>query len=197
MFQPKNDTNLFKEDTNKILNEINQIINQRFQMTISAITVFGVFIAWIIPKDNSSPEQANQFLFAAPILLLIFLFLLFLYANSLNKMLNVLSTYLRVTKKSKWESDFIFFRGSKRVGYSFIEYIIFLILGVVTTLFPFLLCYLHQLSYPSSKRVIVILIVAGVFYTILVAVMAFSNRRNNYEKKVKQIWEKLLAEGKI
>ena len=191
--------NQHKEDVNKILNEINQILNQRFQLTISAITVFGVFIALAIPKDlgpNQLPKSTTEFLFAAPILLLIFLFLLFLYAHYLNRMINILSTYLRVNRKSKWENDFVIFRGRKGVGYSRIEHIISLLLGIITSSFPFILCYVTGLNYPASPMAVNLLIHSGILYMIIILRLSLLNLGHS-EKRIEDKWKRLKKKGKI
>ena len=46
------------EDVIKINSEINQIVNQRFVITTTAITVFGVMIAWMFPKSAPNPGDS-------------------------------------------------------------------------------------------------------------------------------------------
>ncbi len=185
---------LLSEDKFKIFNEINQIHVQRFQLTLGAITVFGVFIGWVVTKENPATKQASDFLFAAPILLLIFLFLLFLYGYTLDRTLTALSTYLRVSKQSTWEEDFTSFRGRKSsmaVGYYAVENSIFILLGAVTASFPFILCGLTNIEFPSSKKVELMLAAFGLIYIIVVFVMSFVNPAS-YERDAIEKWEKIL-----
>lgn len=188
--------NLSKEDVTKILSEINQIHNQRFQLTLSAITVFGVFIAWVIPSVDKPGIQVSEFSLAAPFLLLIFLFLLFLYAHTLNRTGATLSTYLRVTKQSKWEEDFKSFKGDRIVGYAFIQSMIFLSLGLITFLFPWLVNHLSGVEFTAPPKVKYFLISFGIIYIITILSLSFFDLKY-HEHKVKERWEKLRKDEKI
>jgi hypothetical protein len=48
-----------QEDERKLHNEINQIVNQRFILTTLALTLFGVLIAWMVPKDAAHQVDAD------------------------------------------------------------------------------------------------------------------------------------------
>jgi hypothetical protein len=129
------------EDLNKIHSEVNQIVNQRLLLTTLAVTVFGVMIAWLIPR-NPPPfgSQVGTFVYVGSILLTIIIFALFLLSHHLTYMLRLFTTYLVQTDSSNWEKDWASYRSNFRyLGYTKPQSMVFLLLGVLAAGFPFLL----------------------------------------------------------
>jgi hypothetical protein len=78
------------EDKQKIHSEVNQIVNQRLLLTTLAVTIFGVMVAWIIPRPP--PEQTTLFggfIYITAVLLVVVLFALFLLSHHLNILLPI------------------------------------------------------------------------------------------------------------
>jgi len=173
------------EDIKKINNEICQIINQRYLLTTFAITTFGIILAWLIPK-TSSGAGANPpiFYYAGSILLIIVLFCLYLFNYCLRGMLRIFSTYLQVTDKSGWEQNWQKYREkntkefkliklkySKYWGYIKAQTIVFLVLGILTFIFPITVIYFSEpLIFETSiefwiHTFISLIFIIGVFLT--------------------------------
>jgi hypothetical protein len=128
------------EDVRKIHAEINQLLNQRFLLTTAGITVFGVMTAWLLPK---SPPQAGDpvgsFIFTVALILSVLLFTLYLLSHFLRGVQRVCSTYLIETNMSGWEHDWEQYRREPYWAYSKPQTILFLLLNVLSTGFPFIL----------------------------------------------------------
>ncbi len=172
------------EDRSKILNEINQIHNQRFQLTTNAITAFGVYVAWLFPKGNS---DIGETLVVAPALLLFFLLLLFLYAHTLNRTQITLAAYLIETGESKWERDSRDSRGAKGVGFNLIQDVIFISLGVIASLIPFILYHHIDMQLPYFEKAKLLLGVSGLIYTIIILSLSYC-QIFHYRNKAKIKW---------
>ena len=51
----------------KLHSEVNQIVNQRFQLATIAITIFGVVVAWLLPRQTPvAGTPLGAFTFAVP-----------------------------------------------------------------------------------------------------------------------------------
>ena len=140
---PRND-----EDVRKLHNEVNQYINQRFTVTMTAITISGVALGWIIQQAFSKPATTTPAVCDDPRCSLLsrrcsyhrlngFLFLITMV---IRRAIAVISTYLRVTNKSTWELDIARFSenpredgggGKRRLTSSF-----FVVLGFMAGLLP-------------------------------------------------------------
>jgi len=82
------------KDISKIHAEVNQIVHQRFLLCTSAITLFGIVIAWLVPK--TVPEEGtsiDSIYFCITILLSILLFTIFYLYISLKRMMRVFTAY--------------------------------------------------------------------------------------------------------
>lgn len=179
-----------KEDVRKIHAEINQIVNQRFLITTFAITIFGIIASWMIPKNTPDVgSNIGAFTFAASILLIIMLFILFLLSHFLKGMLRILTTYLLVSGESNWERDWKEYRKKGHWAYTIPQTGVFLGLGFLSTIFPFVLAYVYSLKLePVSGFWLDILF--GVVYFLLVWVIGKCKLMNN-ETEVKESWEEL------
>jgi hypothetical protein len=62
------------EDERKLHAEINQIVNQRFILTTLALTIFGILIVLMVPKDTPISGANGEFPFAVSVILSLLLF---------------------------------------------------------------------------------------------------------------------------
>lgn len=126
------------EDIRKINAEINQIINQRFLIVTLAITISGVILSWAIPRQIPSGQDAlGGFSFAIASLHIIILILLFYFHHRIKQYLRVLTSYLVETGASEWEKAWREYRKMPHSAYTDIHTIIFMLLTILATLFPF------------------------------------------------------------
>ena len=178
------------EDKSKIHSEVNQIVHQRFLLCTAAITLFGVVIAWLIPKSplpEGSPIGCLYFYVST--LLSILLFSIFILYISLKRMLRVFTTYLIVTDSSNWEKDYQRFRKSPYQAYTKPQTFVFLILNGVAILFPHFLGLIYSLSFKPTMGLCIQLSVG--FITILFMFgMGFLRWFDN-EESVRRRWESL------
>jgi hypothetical protein len=127
------------EDVRKICSEINQIINQRFLVTTVAITMFGVMVAWMLPKSTPNPgDSVGGITFALAVVLSLLLSSLYLWSHWLKQTLRIFTTYLIETDASNWEIDWLSFRQASHFTYTKSHTIMFLFLNIVACLSPFL-----------------------------------------------------------
>lgn len=96
------------EDVRKLHGEVNQYINQRFLVAMTAITVSGVALGWMIQQAISMPSQprASELIYSLALVLLAVLTVLFLVSLSIKKRIIVIASYLRVTGVSTWEQEY-------------------------------------------------------------------------------------------
>jgi len=177
-------------DLHKVNAEIAQIAHERFLVTTLAITVFGVIGAWLIPKSTPNVgSDLGAFTFAGSILLTSSLFMLFLFSHLLRRMLRILSSYLLVTKKSSWEYDWRRYRKMKYFGYLKTQTIIFLVLGVISTVYPIILAGVYSLSL-KPRGGLWVDIGVGLVYFLIVSAIGFWGLFDP-ESKVMEKWKKL------
>jgi hypothetical protein len=164
------------EDIKKLHSEVNQIVNQRLILTTLAVTVFGVMIAWLIPKEPpASGGQVGAFVYLGSVLLVAILFALFLLSHHLTCMLRLFTTYLVLTNASNWEKDWASYRKEFRyLGYTKPQSIVFLFLGPLAAVFPLLLSAAYQLTLEPWILALVDGIVGGL-YVVFVAGMGLGN----------------------
>ncbi len=177
-------------DVTKIHTEINQIVNQQLLLTTIAITLFGVIMAWVVPKDTPvSATPIGAFRFAAIALNQLLLLLLFLWAHQLGVMLRTLASYLIVTRSSEWEVAWQRCRKDAWVGYSKPRALVFLALGLSSALCPFVL----WLTYPfelAPRPALLALVFTTVVYCVLIYGVAFL-RWFNKDSKIMARWADL------
>lgn len=162
------------EDLRKIHAEVNQLVNQRFLLTTLAITVFGVVVAWFIPKSPMHPgDRVGGLTLGGSVLLLALLFLLYFHSHLLRGMLRVFTSYLVETKSSGWEQDWAAYRADKKHwAYTKPQTLVFMVLGVLAILFPVFLAVLYSLQWEPQIG-FVILAVAWVAYESMIWAMGF------------------------
>jgi hypothetical protein len=181
-----------QEDIRKLHSEVNQIVNQRLTVTTLSVTVFAVIIAWLIPRDSVGiATEVGLFRFAAVILLIVVLFSLFLLTHHLSAMLRLITTYLEITDASIWEKDWSTYRKQYRyIGYTIPQAMIFLLLGVLSTVFPLLLGLAYKIKLEPLGYAI-LCFGLGCLYIIGVIGMGFW-RWGAKEDQFKEQWQKLL-----
>ncbi len=181
-----------EDDVRKIHAEVNQIVNQRFLLVICAVTAFVAIAAWQIPKDPRNVDDKQiAFMFAASVVLLAVLFVLFLLAHLLTRMLRTFTTYLDVCGKSNWEKDWAKYRKKFcYIGYTRAIAVVFLVLGVLGAAFPVVFAFMYRLDLCFTREV------RGwtrfpILYVALVSTMGLGLWPWNAEKRIRAKWEKL------
>jgi len=179
------------EDLVKIHNEVNQIVNQRFILTTIAVTIFGVGIAWIIPKEKpTSGSDIGGMIFALSIFLCIIFFSIYLFHALLKGTMRIFTTYLIITEKSGWEKDFVNYRAhSPYTAYSKPQTIVFLILNAATCAFPLILKLVYSINL-APKRGLCAMLIIGFIIEFLMWGMGFKGWFDS-ELKAKDKWEML------
>lgn len=164
------------EDIRKIHAEINQIVHQRFLVTTSAITILGVVLSWLHPKEmGHCATSLGGFIYFVSTLLLVLLFSLFLYSNHLRRMLRVLTSYLIVTEKSNWERDWQKYRKNKYSSYSSAQTIIFNLLGIAVSIYPILIAVIFSLNYEPCVGFLSHIVVSVFYFVAIFLVNLYSN----------------------
>jgi hypothetical protein len=177
------------EDLRKINLEVNQIVNQRFILTTLAISIFGVVLSIFIPREAPTGSDVGAFTYVGSIILLSVLLALFIYSYLLKRTLRVMTTYLIVTDRSSWEKDWQRFRngGKKYPGYTRPHSFVFLFLGIVSAIYP----YIISLSYGLTLRPfegLAIQIAFVVAYFLVIVFLGLSNGKD-HEKDYRKRWE--------
>lgn len=196
---------VFREDVRKLHAEINQLVNQRILVTTTAVTVFGVLNGWIATSEG----PVNAFTFVASIMVLAFLFALFLVAFFLRRVTRRLTSYLRATKRSQWELDWQAFRRADPFYWAYTKVIgiVFVFLGAVQVIFPFVLAIIYGFGSQSAQGEAVRVVLdeglplrvgiglhvgAFILYTIFVYGMSFRNWWEG-EDKFEAGWQTVLG----
>lgn len=178
------------EDVEKIHLEVNQIVNQRLVLTSLAPTIFGVMASWIVSKPASDIKDLGLFIYLIPILILAVLLILFFLTYNLSKMLRIFSTYLDVNSTSNWEKDWANYRKHFfYLGYTKSQAIIFFVLGLASTVFPFLLVKIFSLSEDNLGTWLCISF--GIVYEVIVVSLGFLGWFGN-EKAYRNNWKSLI-----
>jgi hypothetical protein len=128
-------------DKEKLHFEVSQIVNQRLQVTTLAVTIWGVGVAWLLPKDAPSESRPlGMFSYLASALLCAVLFALFVLNHQITQQLRILTTYLIESGASPWEQDWLHYRHRfPYIGYTKPQAVVFIVLGVLATALPFVL----------------------------------------------------------
>lgn len=180
------------EDRRKLHAEVNQLLNHRFLLTTLAITVFGVFSSWMIPRNPSHRDQAalSKLLFAGAVFLHLFLLLLFLWNRFLANLQSNVSIYLVLTKASKWEADWKKVQSMKGIrSTAQIQTTVFLALGIFTLLWPFVISMACDL--PLKCGWVLFEVIVAVIYPILVWGFGIKQWKRD-EDQIEAQWRKVL-----
>jgi len=182
-----------QEDVRKLHAEINQILNQRFLLTTAAITVFGVFASFTLPKDTStSNPNAGALLFAGSLFLLGVLLLLFVWNRSLANLQSNLAIYLDLTGMSVWERHWSIFHPKMWVfSTGRIQTSVFLLLGFLTALWPFIISGTIGLEVKCGWMIAVVS--AGFVYAIAVGCLGFGQWFRK-EDTIRSNWKEVLEQ---
>ncbi len=168
-----------REDKQKIHSEVNQIVNQRLLLTTLAVTIFGAMVAWLIPRiplTQSVPVGGQSvpvgvYVYITSLLLTVVLFALFLLMHHLTCMLRLFTTYLDETDASNWEKDWSSYRDKfSYLGYTKSQSLVFLLLGSLSTGFPFLLWVVYPFTLEPKAGAVVNAII-GILYVVFVSGM--------------------------
>ncbi len=181
------------DDIKKIHAEVNQIVNQRILITTLAVTVFAAMTAWIVPKTPITPGSSIEpVVYAASVMMTLVLFALFLLITLLTQMLRIFTSYLDVTSASSWEGDWRIYR--KRfsyMGYTRPQAFIFLMLGLASAGFPFMLWATYSMVLEPTG--VILCVTTGGLYCILVCGLGLA-RWGIREDELRRRWKKLQDE---
>ena len=132
-------------------------MNQRFLLTTYAITVFGVLVAWLVPRSRTDffPEAAFLVSYALTGILIALLWMHYV----LLWWMRVLTCYLDEAGLSNWEMHFKQYRNEQPypkgpneheyIGQSIPQLAIFRGLGVLAIVTPSVMCLLYLLPPPQ------------------------------------------------
>jgi uncharacterized membrane protein YidH (DUF202 family) len=176
------------DDRRKLHAEVNQLANQRFLVTTGAITVFGVIMALLVPRNSpQSGTDVGAFIFLMSTMLSVLLFALFRLSDFYKRMMRVYSTYLKITGESHWESDWSQFRQRHSYpGYTKSQTMVFSVLNLIATAFPFLLVIIFDLKCQPHCGCIIAL-AAGILVGVLMigmGVLGWFDR----ERRIEEQW---------
>jgi len=179
------------EDQKKLHDRVNQITHQAILITTAAITVFGLFSSWLIrevPPSARAPVGSRTY--ALSMLLVFLLLTFFLLLHSQKRLLRILTTYLVITEASDWEREWKRFRERGPYwGYEESPALVFLALGLLSTIFPFLNAYLHCLVLEPMAGAYSLVII-GTVYLGLVWGMGFRDWWSGEESAITK-WKAL------
>jgi hypothetical protein len=180
-------TTISVEDQRKLHAEANQILNQRFLLTSSAITVFGAFSAFMIPKPPlQAPAQSEHVLIGGTIYLLVFYSLLFAWNRMLVSLQQVISVYLELKGQSQWEADFRNFIKIRHVGHR-VQGWVFLVLGLLSVSWPIVISMSLGLKIDVAWAGALAIVASA--YFMMIGVEAFKTRNN---EGIRRTWERVL-----
>ena len=134
-------------DLQKIHREVNQLVHQRFMLTTVAISVFGVLLAWLVPRTTPDPNtNLGGFTYLISTILCVMLCSIFLLSHLLKNMIRILTSYLRITKASPWEVAWKKYRMNPYTAYTKPQALLFLLLNSLALLFPFIFAGIFNLN---------------------------------------------------
>jgi hypothetical protein len=178
------------EDQRKLHAEINQINHQQFLLTTTALTLFGLIIAWVVPKQPTN-VVIGPFEFSAATLLSLLIFALFMHGQFLRGKLRTYTTYLVVTGGSHWEEDFGKYlrAGGNRQWWGYSELYAYMTNVFLSMLFPFLLCLMYR-GKIESQGIWLIDVIVGIA---VLPIIYFMGRRGwgRPDDKISRTWEQL------
>ncbi len=175
-------------DVNKLHAEVNQLTYMRFLVTTVAVTLFGVMLTWIVPK-NSNPTDFGPFEFVACIVLSFLLFGLFILNYGLRCWTIAISAYLVVFEKSGWEYDLQQYRQHEYFAYTKSFTWVFLGLNLITAAFPFVLSAAFDVSANSGKAAMALAVIGTVteLTMFFMGILGVFQRDQKYEERWRQL----------
>jgi hypothetical protein len=179
------------DDVRKLSTEITQIVHQRFLVTTTAITIFGVVIAWTLPQvPRTVGDPVGPLIFALAVLLEVLLFALYLWGHILKIVMRTFTTYLIVTGKSGWEADWEEFRKKTYFGYTKMQTLIFIILEAMTLGLPFLLANIFSLNYFDPMPGFILCLLLGAIFVLVIWLIGY-HKLWDQEEQAKHRWTEL------
>lgn len=176
-------------DKPKLHAEINQLNNQRFVCSLSAITAFGVITGWMISSDGA----VKSLTFIVSILQMLVLFAIFWLSHALYGKLRTITAYFEEREASNWEQDWKTFtdESPRYWSYKKPQASMFIFLGAVSALFPFILCMIRGVeSSPELWFARALTFAIGVAYMVFTIGMGFCGLFDR-EADAKKNWRKL------
>jgi len=158
------------EDLRKLHAEVNQLVGQRLTIATLAITIFGVMVTWIIPRDPATVgTDFGSFRYALTDLLILVEFALFLLVYYLGTMLRTITVYLDVVGDSAWEAAWTEYR--KRFsywGYTRPLSMIFIVLGILIGSLPIIFKIAFACSFRPWRGEITLFILLFAYVTFVI-----------------------------
>ena len=186
-------SSILTEDSTKLHGEVNQIMQQRFALTTFAVGIFGVMIAWGLPKSQPTEGATlDNIAYIVSCAVNIVLGVLFALHLCLKLYARVLTTYLEGTPSSQWEIIWAKWRGRryKYIGYSTPQTCVFVLLGVLSTLYPTIVGLAYGLRH--NQPFLVCAIVLGSIYVLSAIFLGTRYRFKKLEELFRRQWESLL-----
>jgi hypothetical protein len=183
------------DDIKKLHAEVNQLVNQRFLLSTLAVTIFGVITAWVMKEPPAIGAEVGWFRYLTSIVLLVVLTGLFYLMHRLRAMLRIISTYLVETKSSNWEIDWEKYREKPYASYTKAQTWMFIVLGFLASIIPFVTAFAYQLSGTPYVGAICVGL-AGVVYMVILFGIAHLNWFDP-ETDAKSRWQEINNLGTI
>jgi hypothetical protein len=139
----------------------------------------------------ANTHSVGAFICAVSFLLTLILFVLFLLNHLLANVLRTYSSYLRIADESKWEQDWKEYRSAGYLAYTKAIATLFLVLGIVSSVFPFALGFIYSLTFEPATGLWLTGGI-GVTYAIFVSGMGFFHWFDQ-EEVIDQRWQGILA----
>ena len=179
------------EDQRKIHAEINQIVNQRFLLTTLAVSIFGAFAAFAVPKQGGTPASDLGLAYTAAMLLFAVFGLLYFASHSLRGYLRVLTTYLAASKSSTWERHWETYRKGGHFAYTKTQALFFAVLGALVAAYPFMVEWQLNHNFTCRWEYVAVTVLFAI-YELVILVAGFSSS-TSAESKCRARWETILA----
>jgi len=179
------------EDRRKLHLEVNQLVGQRLTLATVAVTVFGVMVTWIIPRDSTAVGiDFGSFRYAVSILLIVVEFALFYLSYQLGTMLRTITSYLEVVGESAWESAWSKYRDQFSYwGYTRPQSVIFLLIGALSGGLPIFFKTAFSTSLKPWTGGIALFIFLSAYLTFVIGMGMF--KWFSAEGRLKKRWQEI------
>ena len=173
------------EDVSKLQSEALQLRNQQFNIVTLALASTGIS-AWLIPavfSGDSKPEDLVIVVATGSWIYLLGLF--FSWSLSLKRLIDVISSYLKMKHLSEWEGNFSQFHKTSKIHLGQTKYslYVFLSYGVIVTLSGVIA--INDLEWKF------VLGIVGLIYAVYCII---KYRTNSKSKLIEEKWGEILRE---